>query len=125
MKKDRKIKEIEEICGNCIKCGICKSLCPVFSIIRTEEISPRGKTSLLNKKILHRVIYECTLCRACEEKCPLKLKLCSAFKEARELLREDGQESESNKEMIKKVREFGNPFGKIEKGKIPDKLYCC
>ena len=28
-------------------------------------------------------------------------------------------------EMMKNVKEFGNPFGKVKEGEIPDKLYCC
>lgn len=116
-------EEVREIVNKCVKCGMCKALCPVFKIIREEAISPRGKAMILQEEIYDKIIYECTLCKACEKKCPLKLKLCEAFKKARKVLAEEGKETEENKEMIKNIKEFGNPFGK-EAGK-EKKLYCC
>lgn len=116
-------QEIQEIVEKCIKCGLCKSLCPVFRVLREESISPRGKSILLEKKVYDKIVYECSLCKACEEKCPLSLKLCSAFLKARVALAESGKETKENKEMIKNIRHEGNPFGKL-KGK-EKKLYCC
>jgi glycolate oxidase iron-sulfur subunit len=115
--------EIEEIVEKCIKCGMCKSLCPVFRVIREESISPRGKSIVLEEKIYDRIVYECSLCKACEQKCPLDIKLCTAFRKARQVLILNKQETKANKEMIKNIRKYGNPFGiKIgERGK----LYCC
>ncbi|MBM3234453.1 (Fe-S)-binding protein [Candidatus Pacearchaeota archaeon] len=116
-------EEVEEIVSKCIKCGMCKSLCPVFKIMREETLSPRGKAIILDKKVYDKIIYECSLCKACEEKCPLNLKLCDALKKARKVLVESGKETRENKEMIKNVIKEGNPFGKLqEKSK---KLYCC
>ncbi|MBU3913766.1 MAG: 4Fe-4S dicluster domain-containing protein [Nanoarchaeota archaeon] len=117
-------EEIEEIVSNCIRCGMCKSLCPVFSIMREETVSPRGKAIILDKKVYDKVVYECSLCKACEQKCPLGLKLCDAFRKARKVLVEQGKETKENREMIKNVKEFGNPFGRVS-GKKLDKLYCC
>jgi len=116
-------EEINEIVEKCIKCGMCKSLCPVFKIVREETISPRGKATILDNKVYDKIVYQCSLCKACEQKCPLNLKLCTAFKKARQVLVETGKETEENKEMIKNIRQDGNPFGK-SKGKS-GKLYCC
>lgn len=119
---DNAKQEVEEIIEKCVKCGLCKSLCPVFRIIREETISPRGRTILLDKKVYDKILYDCSLCKACESKCPLDLKLCSAFLKARVVLVESGKETKENKEMIKTIRQDGNPFGKkIKKGKF----YCC
>jgi len=115
-------EEVEEIVEKCVRCGLCKSLCPVFKVIQEETVSPRGKAILLDNKIYDKIIYECSLCKACEQKCPLGLKLCTAFKKARFVLCEEGKETEENKEMIKNIREAGNPFGKEVK---KHKLYCC
>jgi len=117
-------EEIQEIIEKCTKCGLCKSLCPVFKIIREEQVSPRGKAMLLNEKVYDKIVYECSLCKACEEKCPLNLKLCDAFRKARKVLVETKHETTENKEMIKNIREHGNPFGSLDKKK-PGKLYCC
>lgn len=116
-------EEVKEIVEKCIKCGMCKSLCPIFSILREESFSPRGKSIMLGKDFYDKIIYECSLCKACESNCPLNLKLCEAFRKARVVLVEQGQETKENKEMLDNIKKDGNPFGKI-KGK-PDKLYCC
>ena len=38
-------EEIKDIIEKCVKCGMCKSLCPVFKIIREETTGPRGRAS--------------------------------------------------------------------------------
>ena len=121
---DNAKEEIQEILEKCTKCGMCKSLCPVFKIIREETISPRGKVMILQEKLYDKIIYECSLCKACEERCALNIKLCEAFRKARKVLVETGHETRENKEMIKNIREEGNPFGKLDSRK-PGKLYCC
>lgn len=121
---DNLIEEVGEILHPCIKCGMCKSLCPVFKTLKEEELSPRGHSIMLNKKILNELVFKCNLCKACEEKCPLNLKICDAMKKAREALVLDGKELKSNKEMIEAIRKTGSPFEKTGKTD-PDKLYCC
>lgn len=115
--------EIQETVDRCIKCGMCKSLCPVFSVLREEFNSPRGRAILLSDDIYDKVIFKCNLCKACERKCPLNLKVWEAIMKAREVMVLEGKELEENKEMIENIRKTGNPFGKNpeEKGK----LYCC
>lgn len=108
----------------CSLCGFCKYNCPIFRATQRETLSPRGRAILLNKNILDRNnIFKCTLCEACEKACPAKIDF--RFVELRTKLIEEGKETEANKRMIENVRKYGNPFGKIKKGKIPDKLYCC
>jgi len=117
------IEEMTEILDGCVKCGMCKSLCPVFRVLREEGFGPRGKSIFLSKKMLNEVVWQCTLCKACEKKCPLNLKVWEAVRKAREALVLQGKELEQNKDMIKNIRETGNPFGKNPDDK--GKLYCC
>jgi Fe-S oxidoreductase len=118
------LNEINEILSPCVKCGMCKSLCPVFKVLQEESVSPRGKAILLSDSVLDRIIFQCNLCKACEEKCPLNLKICEAIRKAREAMVLEGKELGENKEMIENIRRTGNPFGKnIDKTK--EKLYCC
>ena len=116
-------EEMIEIMEKCMKCGLCKELCPVFRVIREEAVSPRGKINLLRKEIYDKLIFECALCKACEIRCPLNLKLCDAFKKARFVLAESGKSTAENEEMIKNIRKFGNPFGEANGEK--KKFYCC
>lgn len=116
------MNEIIEILKPCIKCGMCKSLCPVFSVLKEEHLSPRGHSILLQEKIIDEIIFKCNLCKACEEKCPLNIKICDAIKNARKIMVLKNNGLKSNKEMIENIRKTGNPFGdKIDS----DKLYCC
>lgn len=122
------INEIQEILEPCVRCGMCKSLCGVFKVLREEAYSPRGHAILLNDKILDKIVFECNLCKACEEKCPVGLKICEAVKKAREALVLKGKELKQNKDMIENIRKTGNPFGNasdIENQGKKDKLYCC
>lgn len=116
-------EEIDEILRNCVKCGLCKSLCPVFKTLREESLGPRGRSIILQDKMYDKVLWQCNLCKACELKCPLGIKVWEAVKKSRESMNLQGKELESNKEMIENIRKTGNPFGKE-----PDKdgkLYCC
>ena len=117
------LNEIQEQLETCIKCGMCKSLCPMFKTLREEALSPRGKAILLSEKILDKIVYKCTLCKACELNCPLNLKITDSIRKAREVLVLKNKDLKENKEMIENIRKTGNPFGKNpdEKGK----LYCC
>jgi len=103
-------EEVMDITEKCIKCGLCKELCPVFKALREEQYSPRGHAILLSNKIYDKILFDCTLCKACEEKCPLSLKLCTAIKKARQILNIKNRENSKNKEMLKKFLEKKNPY---------------
>lgn len=117
------IEELEDLLQNCVRCGLCKGVCPVFKVLHEEFVSPRGKAVMLNKGMIDKVVFDCTLCKACENKCPAGIKLCDAFRKARLVLSESGKETKENKEMIENIKKYGNPFGK-DKGESK-KLYCC
>lgn len=106
----------------CTKCGMCREVCPVYKVMLDERYSPRGKNLIKEAQMPDKTFYYCTLCLACEKSCPIGVKMETAEVRA-ELARR--MQTTANKEMIKNVREFGNPFGKLEKGQKPDKLYCC
>jgi Fe-S oxidoreductase len=118
------IEEINEIVEKCINCGMCKGRCPVFHALREEVNSPRGRTNILKEKLFDNIIYNCSLCKSCEINCPLELKLPDAFRKARQIQASRGKEPKGNREMLDNVKKYGNPFGKVETGKIK-KLYCC
>jgi len=79
-------EEVKEILEGCIMCGKCNANCPVFKIVREEPYSPRGFVSLFNEKIFDKRVYDCTLCKSCEVKCPLDIKICDAILKVREVL---------------------------------------
>jgi glycolate oxidase iron-sulfur subunit len=72
-------EHITEEAAKCVRCGICKSVCPTFNAIHREPASARGKISLVEAHLAGDVelgeeylrhIKECALCGACLASCP-------------------------------------------------------
>src|SRR3989344_6808500 len=104
-------QEIKEITEKCMQCGRCNNFCPVLRDVRKEQFSPRGMTVLLDEGFFESIVYKCTLCKACEESCPIELKLCDAFLKARQVLVIQKQQPKENKVLVKNFESSGNPFG--------------
>jgi iron-sulfur cluster protein len=117
----------------CINCGACLNFCPVFHQIgRNYGAKYLGSKGIIFaglsenlKKAVSANCFACTLCSACFENCPTKIDLPNLMKKLRSFMEKENLQTKENREMIEKIRQFGNPFGQIEKGKIPEKLYCC
>ncbi len=117
----------------CINCGSCLYFCPIYRQIFDnygyDYFGGIGiaKTAFINdlKKAFERGLYYCTTCRSCKVNCPLEIDTAEIIKKLREISVNEKIETESNKKMIENIREYGNPFGKVEEGKIPKELYCC
>ncbi|HMN14161.1 MAG TPA: (Fe-S)-binding protein [Bellilinea sp.] len=107
----------------CIHCGLCREVCPVFTILRQEHISPRGLALLQEQNIASVVFYQCTLCRACRAVCPVEHD--PSGEKIRTKLVRQGVETKANQTMIANIRKYGNPFGELAEGEIPKTLYCC
>lgn len=107
----------------CIECGLCREVCPVFTVLRQEQNSPRGLAILANRDIASPLFYQCTLCRACRIVCPVVHD--PDGETIRAGLVVQGVETEANRTMIANIRQYGNPFGPLEEGQIPKSLTCC
>lgn len=74
------MKPIEESWDSCVKCGICRSVCPVFKEKKEEPFVARGHITLIQELIKGNVDFsskkakkylgECLLCTTCVESCP-------------------------------------------------------
>ncbi len=106
------LEEASEIFDSCTKCGMCKSLCPVFKILKEERVSPRGIGIILSNKVMDKVLFECTLCKACEQNCPMDIKICDAIRKGREAMVLRGKGLKKDEEMIMNIRKHGNPFSR-------------
>jgi len=106
------LEEASEIFDSCTKCGMCKSLCPVFKILKEERVSPRGIGIILSNKVMDKVLFECTLCKACEQNCPMDIKICDAIRKGREAMVLKGKGLKKDEEMIMNIRKYGSPFSK-------------
>jgi len=67
----------------CILCGRCLEVCPVFRVTGREELSPRGKSYLiehyqdfdLEVKSVNKLTGICAGCNKCMQACPGKINL--------------------------------------------------
>jgi glycolate oxidase iron-sulfur subunit len=70
----------DDVLFACVKCGLCRSVCPVFDVLKTEPAVARGKLALVEKKVegeitprkeLLKVLSLCLLCGTCQANCPM------------------------------------------------------
>ncbi len=102
------INQIElplDLAEKCVKCGLCKSVCPTYPYILEESGYARGRLALaemvikgelpLNKEVAKQW-NECAMCRRCEWICPNDVEYKKILTEARKL-----QEEKQGKDFIK------------------------
>lgn len=107
----------------CISCGACDNACSAYqnllSFFGGKYPGPKG---LIYSAIAggDERLYLCMLCKGCEQECPCGIALPDAIRKIRGIAKK-----EQDREMLRNMRTHNNPFGNVEKGTIPDKLYCC
>src|SRR5512138_3073599 len=76
-------KPAEDQYLNCIRCGLCLSVCPTYREYLNETASPRGRVALTRKGLegelalspnLLEQMYSCFACMACNEACPVDIR---------------------------------------------------
>jgi len=69
----------QKLADACVRCGLCKTVCPTYAVKLDEAYSPRGRIFLVKALAEGKVDLspetvkrwdECTLCRNCELICP-------------------------------------------------------
>lgn len=77
-----KLNDYSEEIYKCSGCGLCQSVCPLFSILKMESAVSRGKFKLLNAIVNKNISYSkktleymelCLHCQACSEFCPSEI----------------------------------------------------
>jgi len=72
------LKLIRAELQKCVKCGECRSVCPIFSVKQREPAVARGKLALIEAAAegdlapgpeFHDIVNDCLLCLACVEHC--------------------------------------------------------
>ena len=77
----KELARFERDTEQCMKCGFCTYVCPVYQAEKIESGVARGKNELakallngnleMNRNLADR-LYKCTACMACTESCPSK-----------------------------------------------------
>jgi glycolate oxidase iron-sulfur subunit len=70
---------VKEQIMKCVRCGACRSVCPVFAVIRNETAAPRGHVFMVQMlrdgkvdpdKEVYQLLGNCLLCETCTVNCP-------------------------------------------------------
>jgi glycolate oxidase iron-sulfur subunit len=81
-RRDDLIGAWRENLARCLRCGLCREVCPAFRATASERFSPRGRLALLEAALegeppaaefgapFYESLAYCLSCRACAERCP-------------------------------------------------------
>jgi glycolate oxidase iron-sulfur subunit len=81
--------------ARCIRCGTCRSVCPVFQVTGDESAAARGKVRLVDAVVrgqleltegMQERLGRCLLCKACTSGCPSGVATDELFLSARAAL---------------------------------------
>jgi glycolate oxidase iron-sulfur subunit len=89
------LKKLDDQLVNCMRCGMCQAVCPLFQQTGRETDVTRGKLALLDglaSQILHdpkgvdEILNRCLLCGTCQSNCPSGVRVIDIFLEARAIM---------------------------------------
>ena len=115
------ITEWKDDLHRCIRCAYCFEGCPVFKELGWEVDGARGKLviayGLLTEDLepsnyIAEKLFQCTLCKDCEERCSANVSVPDIIIAARADLYEAGYSYDAHKQLLDKIEESGNIFGK-------------
>jgi glycolate oxidase iron-sulfur subunit len=113
---------------NCIRCGLCLSVCPTYREHLSETASPRGRVALTRKGLegelelspnLMGQMYGCFACMACNDACPVGIRpadLALDMRQVQEQIRPAGWKQALFGRLIPKP-------GRLELATLPLRLY--
>jgi glycolate oxidase iron-sulfur subunit len=119
------LNEWEEKVSQCIKCGSCLSVCPVYLETQQETLVARGKMALLAgyisedlpaDKKLYELLSNCLLCAACSENCPSGVKADQLIQQGRSLLLEKVGAAKGKKILAKNLLPFQDRLKTFRQG---------
>jgi glycolate oxidase iron-sulfur subunit len=89
------LKKLDDQLVNCMRCGMCQAVCPLFNETGRETDVTRGKLALLDglaSQLLHNpenvneILNRCLLCGTCQSNCPSGVRVIDIFLEARAIM---------------------------------------
>ena len=93
----KRLMRLDDRLADCMRCGMCQAVCPMFGATGFEADVARGKLALVGN-LAHEVIKDpeavadklgrCLLCGSCQASCPPGVKIIEVFMEAREIVHE-------------------------------------
>ncbi|MBO5490367.1 MAG: (Fe-S)-binding protein [Desulfovibrio sp.] len=93
----QRLMTLDDRITDCMKCGMCQAVCPMFGATGMEADVARGKLALIDN-LAHEMLKDpaavaeklgrCLLCGSCQAACPPGVKITEIFMEAREIVNE-------------------------------------
>lgn len=135
------LNELDDQLVNCMRCGMCQAVCPVFAETGREADVARGKLSLLDG-LAHEILKDpkgvkdkldrCLLCGTCQANCPSGVHVLDIFLKARAILtgyfglspakRAIFRQLLTRPELFNKLTSFGSKFQGIFAKPVNDVL---
>lgn len=91
----KRLMALDDRLTDCMRCGMCQAVCPMFGASGMEADVARGKLALIgdmahelftNPEALADKLGRCLLCGSCQASCPPGVKIIEIFREAREVV---------------------------------------
>ncbi len=91
----RELPPVKDQLKKCVRCGRCRTVCPVFAEIRNETVAPRGHVfmvqALRDDKVqpetpVYDRLSNCLLCETCSINCPSGIEIPELNKAARSFI---------------------------------------
>lgn len=88
-------KRLDDQLVNCMRCGMCQAVCPLFKETGKESDVTRGKLALLGGLAdqllqdpagVNDILNRCLLCGTCQSNCPSGVRVIDIFLEARAIM---------------------------------------
>ncbi|MBQ7738891.1 MAG: (Fe-S)-binding protein [Desulfovibrionaceae bacterium] len=91
----KRLMALDDRLTDCMRCGMCQAVCPMFGASGMEADVARGKLALIGN-MAHELLTDaealadklgrCLLCGSCQAACPPGVKIMEIFREAREIV---------------------------------------
>lgn len=134
------LNDLQDALANCMKCGNCMAVCPIYKETGRESSVARGKLSLMEAVLkgtlpissaFDTVMAKCLNCKSCTSKCPCGVKADELILRGRQAavksrglhpIKKNVFRLLRNRQLFDFALKMGGTFGPLTFKKIPGKM---